>query len=274
MVSETMPRLQAQTQLYREVLDGAGDRPVTFRTLDLGGDKVAPYMTVEREENPALGWRAIRIGLDRPGLLRYQLRALVAAAEGRALRVMFPLVTTVAEFESARAMAEREIDWARARGRAGPRTVAIGVMIEAPAMAWSIPALAGRADFLSIGTNDLMQYFFAADRGNPRVADRYDVLSPSALQFLAQIQSEADAAGLPLTLCGEAAGRPLEAMALVALGFRRLSMPPSGVGPVRRMVRALDAADARSLIESLWDDPRASLRPALAAYAQSVGLAV
>lgn len=274
MVSDTLPRLAAQTQLYREVLDGARDKPVTFRTLDLGGDKVAPYMQVEREENPALGWRAIRIGLDRPGLLRYQLRALVAAAEGRALRVMFPLVTTVAEFEAARSMAEREVDWARARGRQGPADLKIGVMIEAPAMAWSIPALAGRADFLSIGTNDLMQYFFAADRGNPRVADRYDVLSPAALQFLAQIQADANAAELPLTLCGEAAGRPLEAMALVALGYRRLSMPPAGVGPVRRMIRSLDAEAARAVIEGLWADPRASLRPALAAYAQTSGVAV
>jgi phosphotransferase system, enzyme I, PtsP len=274
MVSDTLPRLGAQTALYRDVLDAAGARPVTFRTLDLGGDKVAPYMNVEREENPALGWRAIRIGLDRPGLLRYQLRALIAAAEGRWLRVMFPLVTTVAEFEAGRAMVEREVAWALERGRSGPAQLEVGVMIEAPAMAWSIPALKGRADFLSIGTNDLMQYFFAADRGNPRVADRYDLLSPSALQFLAQIQAQADAAELPLTLCGEAAGKPLEAMALVALGYRRLSMPPGGIGPVRRMIRSLNAAHARAAIESLWTQPAATLRPALLAYARSAGVAV
>lgn len=274
MVSDTMPRLEAQTQLYREVLEGADGKPVTFRTLDLGGDKIASYMTAEREENPALGWRAIRIGLDRPGLLRYQLRALVAAAENRLLRVMFPLVTTVAEFIAARRLVDREIDWALARGRAGPSKLEIGVMIEAPAMAWSIPALAGRADFLSIGTNDLMQYFFAADRGNPRVADRYDLLSPPALQFLEQIQRHADEASLPLTICGEAAGRPLEAMALVALGYRRLSMPASGVGAVRRMIRSLNAADARAKISSLWGEPEPSLRAALVRYAQDAGVAV
>ncbi len=274
MVSDTMPRLEAQTQLYREVLDAAGDKPVTFRTLDLGGDKVAPYMSVEREENPALGWRAIRIGLDRPGLLRYQLRALMAAAEGRGLRVMFPLVTTVAEFEAGRALVDRELQWAQSRGRTGPTHLHVGVMIEAPAMAWAIPQLAGRADFLSIGTNDLMQYFFAADRGNPRVADRYDILNPAALQFLAQIARHADEAGLPLTICGEAAGRPLEAMTLVALGFRRLSMPPSGVGPVRRMVRSLDAGALRAVIEAHWKQPDPSLRQALTAYARHAGVAV
>ncbi len=273
MVSETMPRLEAQTRLYRDVLDAAGDRPVTFRTLDLGGDKVLPYVTqTDREENPALGWRALRIGLDRPALLRYQLRALIRAGEGRGLRIMFPLVTTIDEFDAGRAMVDRELAWARDHGRTMPADIKVGAMLEAPALAFAIDALAGKADFLSIGTNDLMQYFFASDRGNPRVSDRYDILSPPALRFLRQIRQTANAAGLQLSICGEAAGRPLEAMALIALGFDRLSMPASGVGPVKRMVRSLNAARASNFIEAAIAAPKGSIRQELLTFAQDQGV--
>ncbi len=250
MVSETLPRLESQMLLYRDVLQVAGNRPVTFRTLDLGGDKVLPYVGAEREENPALGWRAIRIGLDRPGLLRYQLRALIHAGADRRLRIMFPLVTTVDEFDAARALVDQEIIRARKHGRRQPAVVEVGVMVEAPALAWSIPDLLGRADFLSVGTNDLMQYFFAADRANPRVAERYDILSAPALRFLKRIREDADAAGLPVSVCGEAAGRPIEALALTALGYRRLSMPASGVGPVKRMLLSLDARRAGEWVKT------------------------
>jgi phosphotransferase system enzyme I (PtsP) len=274
MVSETLPRLEAQTRLYRDVLDQAGDRPVTFRTLDLGGDKVLPYMVAEREENPALGWRALRIGLDRPALLRYQLRALIAAAEGRSLRVMFPLVTTIAEFDAASALVQREMNWARKQGAYGPTRLEIGIMLEAPALAYAIDGLKGRAAFVSIGTNDLMQYFFAADRNNPRVGDRYDLLSPPALRFLRDIRLACAAADLPLSICGEAAGRPLEAMALIALGYDRLSMPASGVGPVKRMIRSLDAADCARVVEHLLQLTKNSLRTELSAYALETGTAL
>ncbi len=268
MVSETLPRLESQRKLYRDVLEAAGERPVTFRTLDLGGDKVLPYMAAEREENPALGWRAVRIGLDRPGLLRYQLRALIAAAEGRWLRVMFPLVTTVAEFDAARALADRELAWAKKHGAQGPAKVEIGAMLESPALVYQIAHLAGRADFLSIGTNDLMQYFFAADRNNARMADRYDILSPPALHLLNDIRQAAAVAQMPLTICGEAAGRPLEAMALIALGFTQLSMPASGVGPVKRMARALDALHLQGELERWMDTPKSSIRSELSAFAE------
>ena len=274
MVSETLPRLASQTLLYRDVLDAAGERPVTFRTLDLGGDKVLPYVTAEREENPALGWRAVRIGLDRPALLRYQLRALINAAEGRHLRVMFPLVTTVAEFEAARALVDRELEWAASRGRTASQKVEVGVMIEAPALAWSIAHLKGKADFLSIGTNDLMQYFFAADRGNPKVSDRYDLLSSPALGLLQRIREDADAAGLPLSICGEAAGRPLEAMTFIALGFTRLSMPASGIGPVKRMVLSLDAAAAAKKVKLLLNASAGSVRSALKDVASEMNIAL
>lgn len=273
MISETMPRLEAQTQLYRDVLEAAGERPVTFRTLDLGGDKVLPYVTqTDREENPALGWRALRIGLDRPALLRYQIRALIRAGEGRRLRIMFPLVTNVDEFDAGRAMVERELAWAKGHGRTLPAAVEIGAMLEAPALAFAIDALEGRADFLSIGTNDLMQYFFAADRGNPRVSDRYDLLSPPALRFLRQIRESARAAGLPISICGEAAGRPLEAMTLIALGFERLSMPAAGIGPVKRMVRSMDGAHAAIFVEQAVASPKGSIRQDLLTFAQGEGV--
>ncbi|MBI1252579.1 MAG: phosphoenolpyruvate--protein phosphotransferase [Alphaproteobacteria bacterium] len=274
MVSETLPKLEAQTELYRNVLQAAGDKPVTFRTLDLGGDKVLPYMASEREDNPALGWRAIRIGLDRPALLRYQLRALVEAAEGRLLRVMFPLVTTAPEFDAAKALVLREVEWAKKRGAQGPANLEVGAMIEAPALAFAIDALKGKANFLSIGTNDLMQYFFAADRGNPKVADRYDILSPPALRLLKRIREDARAADLPVSICGEAAGRPLEAIAFVALGYERLSMPASGVGPVKRMLASLDRRLAEEAVMSMLDSARASVRGEILAFAQRSGVSL
>src|SRR6201999_2594240 len=236
MVAEEMPRFNAQTALYGRVMDAAGDLPVTFRTLDLGGDKVLPYLEAEREDNPALGWRAIRMGLDRPALLRLQLRALIAATAGRELRVMFPLVASVEEFRVARALVDHEVAWAKKRGRPEPSLLHVGAMIEAPALVWHLDALLPMTDFVSVGTNDLMQYMFAADRGNPRVADRYDPLSPPALRALQEIQDACADTGTPVSVCGEMAGRPLEALVLIALGYDQLSMPPGGIGPVKRMV--------------------------------------
>lgn len=272
MVADTLPRLDAQTAIYTEALDLAEGRPVTFRTLDLGGDKLASFMPTEREENPAMGWRAIRMGLDQPGLSRYQLRALVRAAEGRLLRVMFPLVADVSEFRRARALLESELAWARTHGRAGPERTEIGAMIEAPSIAWAAADLAAEADFMSIGTNDLMQFFFAADRGSARVAERYDILSRPALTFLRHI---CVAAGdTPVSVCGEHAGRPLEAMALIGLGFRRLSMPAAGIGPVKRMLLALDAADLAARLAAWLADPHAPLRDLLSAYAAQQGIVI
>jgi len=274
MVSETLPRLESQTLLYQDVLEAAGDRPVTFRTLDLGGDKVLPYVTAEREENPALGWRAVRIGLDRPALLRYQLRALINAAEGRPLRVMFPLVTTVEEFDAARALVDRELDWTRKNGRKGPTKLEVGAMVEAPALAFSIPALKGKADFLSIGTNDLMQYFFASDRGNAKVSERYDLLSPPALRFLRMVRDDARAAGLSLSICGEAAGRPLEAIAFAAMGYTWLSMPASGIGPIKQLMLSLDTRLAAEALDAMLQKPVASIRKPLQEFATQSGISL
>jgi phosphotransferase system enzyme I (PtsP) len=274
MVAEELPRLDAQTALYARVLDAAGDRSVVFRTLDLGGDKVLPYLKAEREDNPALGWRAVRMGLDRPALMRMQLRALISAARGRELRVMFPLVASVEEFRQARLLVDREIAWALRRGRPIPAVVRVGVMIETPALLWHLDALLPMTDFVSVGTNDLMQYLFAADRGNPRVSDRYDLLSPPALRALNTISEACAETGTPVSICGELAGRPLEAFALIGLGFSRLSMPPAGIGPVKAMVLSLDREAARRGLAQTLRGAGGSVRSEIESLARKLNVAV
>jgi phosphotransferase system, enzyme I, PtsP len=275
MLRDTFPTVPQQVSLYRRVLDQAGARPVTFRTLDIGGDKVLPYMDdASADENPAMGWRAIRISLDRPAMLRQQLRALIRAASGRNLRVMFPMIADIAEFDAAREILQLELDRQRKEGETLPDEIAIGLMLEVPALIWQLPALAGRADFISVGTNDLVQFLFAADRGNPRLAGRYDPLSPSVLRVLGQIAAGCAAYKLPVTVCGEMAGDPLEAMALVGLGFRALSMAPSSVGPVKAMIRSLDVPALVEFIGSLSDVSSHSLRGKFHDFARDRGIAV
>ncbi len=275
MVSDELPRLDVQTALYRLVLDAAGDRPVTFRTLDVGGDKVLPYLDQgEREENPALGRRAIRLGLDRPALLRMQLRALLAAGAGRELRVMFPMIATVDEFRAARELVDAECDWARRRGRTLPQVLRVGAMVECPSLLWHLDALLPLTDFISVGTNDLLQYMFAADRTNPLVSDRYDPLSPPALRALAEIQRKCVDTGTPVSVCGELAGRPLEAFALLTLGFHRLSAPAGGVGPVKRMVLSADLTAARRAMPGLLGSSAGSVRNEIESLARKLNVAL
>ena len=274
MVAEELPRVNAQTQLYQRVLEAAAGMPVIFRTLDLGGDKILPYLEAEREDNPALGWRAIRMGLDRPALLRSQLRALIAATNGRELHVMFPLVASVEEFRAARALVDHEIAWANKRGRPAPSVLRVGAMIEVPALIWHLDALLPMTDFVSVGTNDLLQYLFAADRGNPRVADRYDPLSPPALRALKAINDACVETGTPVSVCGEMAGRPLEAFALIALGFNRLSMPPSGIGPVKQMVLSCDREAAQRGVTSLLTSTGGSVRNEVETLARKLSVAI
>lgn len=274
MVSEELPRLDAQTALYRRVMDTAGTRPVTFRTLDIGGDKVLPYLDTEREENPALGRRAIRLGLDRPALLRLQLRALLAASAGRELNIMFPMIATVEEFRAARELVDVECHWANRRGRALPSRLRVGAMIEVPALLWHLDALLPLTDFVSVGTNDLMQYLYAADRTNPLVAERYDALAPASLRALSRIQQACEESRTPVSVCGEMAGRPLEAFALLALGYTRLSAPASGVGPVRRMILSLDVAAARRGLGTLLGASSASIREEIVSLARKLNVAL
>ena len=248
MVRDFMPKLKEQTALYREAIDAAGSRPVTFRTLDLGGDKILPYVDPVPEENPAIGWRAIRIALDRPGLMRYQLRALVAAGANRHLRIMFPMVTTVDEMIEARALFDREVARAEALDLDLPTKIEVGVMLETPSLAWQVSAVCDHADFVSVGANDLMQFFFAADRDNARVSDRYDPLHPAALSVLKFIADRCERNNTPVSVCGEIAGRPLEAITLTALGYKTLSMPVTGIGPVKAALLKLDAQDLAEMI--------------------------
>ena len=244
MLAPQFPRMGEQYRFYKSVMDGAGDLPVTFRTLDIGSDKVLPYMKKVEEENPALGWRAIRIGLDRPGLLRPQLRAMLRAGAGRHLRIMFPMIATVAEFEAGKAVVEIEMAFLRKHDHAPPASLKLGAMIEVPSLLWQLDEICSKVDFLSVGSNDLVQYIYAADRDNNRVSKRYDTLSTPVLRALQRIVERAAKHGTPVTLCGEMGGRTLEALALIALGYRGLSMSAAAIGPVKAMVLALDAGEA------------------------------
>jgi phosphotransferase system, enzyme I, PtsP len=262
MLAARFPRPAAQQQLYRAILDAAGDREVTFRTLDIGGDKLLPYMKGFEEENPALGWRALRIGLDRPALLRMQFRALIRASTGRDLKIMAPMVSTVDEYRVARSMFDHELNWSLSRGHEPPRTAILGVMVEVPSLLWQLDEIASAADFLSVGSNDLMQYLYAADRDNRRVANRFDSLSVGFLRALRSIAQAGERHGTPVTLCGEMGGQTLEAMALMAVGYRELSMTPTSIGPVKAMTLSLNIGEAEREVETMLAKGRedASLR--------------
>jgi len=275
MVESETPTVDRQQEIYATVYERAGDRPVTFRTLDAGGDKVLPYWDVEgSEENPAMGWRAIRVSLDRPALMRDQLRALIRAAAGKTLRVMFPMVTEVAEFDMAKKLLDAELTRARRRGHLLPATVRAGVMLEVPGLIFQMPALTKRADFISVGSNDMLQFLFAADRGNPLVASRYDDLAPAAINFLGQIARQCRETGTELSLCGEMAGDPLAAMTLIGLGYRNLSMSAPSIGPVKAMIRSLDVGALESYLSGLGQSPDHSLREKLRALAADHGVMV
>lgn len=274
MVRSSYPDVATQTELYKKILDAADGRPVTFRTLDIGGDKTLPYFDAGEDENPAMGWRAIRIGLDRPLMLRQQLRAMILAAAGRELRVMFPMIATIAEFRAARALLDQELTRAEDRGEPLPDRVKVGAMLEVPSLMWQMPQLLARVDFLSVGSNDMMQFLFAWDRGSPRLSDRYDTLAPGALAFFDDLVRKARSAAVPLTLCGEMAGRPLEAMALIGLGFRALSMSAGSIGPVKMMTRSLDVRQFRPLLDQTMHRPVETLRTVLRSYARDRGVAL
>jgi phosphotransferase system enzyme I (PtsP) len=261
-----------QAAVYARVLDAAAGRPVVFRTLDLGGDKMLPGSPVTEEENPAMGWRSLRIGLDRPAVLRRQLRALLLAAAGRPLSVMFPMVATVAEFRVARALLVAEAG----RVRPAPERLMIGTMLEIPSLMWQLPDLLREVDFVSLGTNDLMQFVFAADRGTPSLAGRYDFLSPAMLELVAQLQPMAQAAGVPLSVCGEVAGRTLEAITLAGLGITTLSMSASGLPQVKEALGALDLPVFRTVLASIRRTAGgvASLREPIAGWAREHGVPI
>jgi len=274
MVRASYPDVAAQRDAYQKVLDESGGRPVVFRTLDVGGDKALPYFPDLEEENPALGWRAIRIGLDRPAMLRKQLRAMLHAAAGRDLRIMFPMIAEVAEFARARSVLDREVARLTADGVPAPRELKVGVMMEVPSLLFQLDALLPRVDFVSVGSNDMLQYLFAADRGNPVTNSRYDLLAPAMLRVLRLLVQKCDAAGVPLSLCGEMASRPLDAMALLGVGLRTLSMSAPAFFEVKGMVRSLNVAQLSAYMDTLYDSPDRSLRPKLKAFARDHGVRI
>lgn len=271
MIASTMPKAEEQEMFYRNVLKQAGGRVVTFRTLDIGGDKVVPYFRGHEEENPALGWRAIRLSLDRPGLLRTQLRAMLKAAAGAELKLMVPMVTEVSEIRQVRELLQKEVQHLSRFGHGLPRKLQFGAMLEVPALLWQLDELMDAVDFVSVGSNDLFQFAMAVDRGNARVSERFDPLERPFLRLLRDIVRGADRNKTPLTLCGELAGKPLSAMALLGVGFRSISMSPASIGPVKAMLLGLDAEALTKAVNEALDDRNATvpMREVLARFAES-----
>ncbi|MEF3046188.1 phosphoenolpyruvate--protein phosphotransferase [Pseudotabrizicola sp. L79] len=263
LVRNKMPRRAELAQLYARVMDAAQGRRVAFRTLDIGSDKVLPYMKPQDEPNPAMGWRAIRVGLDKPGVLRMQVQALIRAANGRPLTVMFPFITEFSEFQQARSHVLRELHREKSLGHITPETIEIGAMLETPSLAFAPRAFFDLVDFVSIGGNDLKQFFFAADRENERVRRRYDMLNFTFLSFIEQIVQRCAETGTPLSYCGEDAGRPIEALALAAMGLRSLSMRPASIGPVKALLRRVDLTQAREVMMTAQERGEDSARDAL-----------
>ncbi|MBX4876733.1 MULTISPECIES: phosphoenolpyruvate--protein phosphotransferase [Rhizobium] len=271
MIASTMPKAEEQEQFYRNVIKQAAGRAVTFRTLDIGGDKVVPYFRGHEEENPALGWRAIRLSLDRPGLLRTQLRALLKASADTELKLMVPMVTEVSELKMVRELLQKEVQHLSRFGHGLPRKLQFGAMLEVPALLWQLDELMEAVDFVSVGSNDLFQFSMAVDRGNARVSDRFDPLGKPFLRILRDIVRGADRNKTPVTLCGELAGKPLSAMALLGIGFRAISMSPASIGPVKAMLLGLDVGALAKVMDEVLDDHRSTepMREVLARFAES-----
>ena len=271
LIRNQMPRRDELAQLYSRVIEAAKGRPVAFRTLDIGSDKVLPYMKPQDEPNPAMGWRAIRVGLDKPGVLRMQLQALIRATQARPLSVMFPFITEFGEFLQARSHVLRELHREKSLGHAVPEKLEIGAMLETPSLAYAPKAFFDLTDFISIGGNDLKQFFFAADRENELVRKRYDTLNVSFLNFLEVIVQRCAASGTRLSFCGEDAGRPIEALAFAAIGIKVLSMRPASVGPVKALLRRVDLGAARGVIDAARARGDETVRPALLEWLTTQG---
>ncbi len=274
LIGAQLPNAAVQEKLYREILDKAGGKPVVFRTADLGGDKSAAYMQRRDEGNPAMGWRGIRMAVDRPGLFRPQIRALLAAAAGRELNLLFPMITLVEEVDAARALLDREIEFRKRRNRILPASIRLGAMIETPAAAWRVSDIAERVDFLSIGGNDLAQFYFAADRDSEMTRGRYDPLESGFLSFIAEIAVKARKAGKPVTFCGEQASDLLMGAALIGVGFTRFSSSASTIGPFRRLLRSMDAASVSKWLKDRYEEKPANLRRAFTAMLKASGAAI
>lgn len=271
LVSATLPQRDRQTRLYRDVLDAAGDKPVIFRTVDIGGDKSLAYLssdTSREDENPAMGWRALRLALEREGLLKIQARALIEASAGRSLNVMFPMVSEPWEFDAAKAVFDTQLEFLKRTRRTLPESIRYGVMLEVPSLAEVLDLLIPKVSFISIGTNDLTQFLFAADRANPKLAERYDWVSPAILRFLRRVVLATVGQPVQLGVCGEMGGRRLEALALLGIGVRRLSITPAAVGPIKELVRKVDTAEIAEAMNAWLVSPPPDLRAELRHWAE------
>ncbi len=274
LVAATLPSRTGQQKLYRDVLEAAKDKPVIFRTIDIGGDKPLPYFRANqyKEENPAMGWRAVRLGLERDVLMKVQARALLEAAGGRTLNIMFPMIAEPWEFDNAKAVFENQLQFLRDRKKQVPNEIRYGAMLEVPALAEMLDVMANRLDFLSIGTNDLTQFLFAADRSNPKLAERFDWLSPAILRFIRRVCDVAQRHKIEIGICGEMGGRPLEALALMGLGIEKLSITPASIGPVKAMIRTANLSQIRDLMEGWLEKPPEDPRETLLMWAKNQGI--
>lgn len=270
MTSDYFPEVEVQRELYARMYDQLPGKRIIFRSFDIGGDKKVPYLHAGEEENPAMGWRATRIGLDRPGILRKQFRALVGAANGRALHIMFPFIAQVSEFDAVRDLLQQELRQSEIK----PATVKLGIMIEIPSILWQLDAIMQRVDFVSIGSNDLMQFLFACDRGAVHMSDSYDTLSPIMLRVVRSVLIKAEQYGVEVSFCGEMARRPLDALALIGVGVRSLSVSASAIGPLKAATRSLNLAELARYMEFLLQSSQPSVRNWLAAFARDHGIVV
>ena len=275
MVASAFPRAEAQESFYRSVMDASGSKPVTFRSIDIGGDKVLPYFKNARpEEHPALGWRAIRLTLDRPGLLKTQVRALLKAAGGRELKLMLPMVSELDEITRAREIIDAEVRHLSRHAHLLPTRLKLGAMIEVPALLWQLDELMAAVDFVSVGSNDLFQFFMATDRGNTLLSNRFDPLSVPFMRMLRDIAAAGRRNNCPVTLCGELAGRPLSAMALIGLGYRSISMSAAAIGPVKAMLRDLPVGELEAMLDEhlAGKSVGVSMRALLQSFAETHGV--
>lgn len=272
MASRELPSVSDQQRIYRDAIEKAQGKQVIFRSFDIGGDKQVPYIQAGEEENPAMGWRATRIGLDRPVILRQQLRAMVRAAAGERLAVMFPFIAEIAEFDAMKALLTKELGKARDEGITPPTEIRVGTMLEIPSLLFQLPELMSRVDFISIGSNDLFQFLFACDRGSPRVSGRYDTLNPAVMRMIQSVVAAANEYKVPLGFCGDMATRPIEAMALIACGVRALSMPPAAIGPVKAMIRGVTLRDLSAYVDYICAEPQHSIRLHLERFAKDHGV--
>ena len=274
MTKDKMPDVETQQKQYARLFNKMGSKRIIFRTLDVGSDKLLPYWGEIKEENPAIGWRSIRITLDRRAILRQQIRALLRASAGKTLNIMFPMISTLQEFLEAKETVMLEYEREKTRKNPTAKQINIGIMIEVPSIVFQLDEILQEVDFISVGTNDLYQFTFACDRGNPRLSNRYDVLSAPFLRLMKTIVDKAGQYKVYCSVCGEMAGNPIEAMVLIGMGYRNFSVSGSSYAKIKKMIRSLKKEDIEDYVKLLFKSNKKTLRPQLLSYALDHGIAI